>query len=467
MADKVIGIDEFKGINQSKDKFNIPIDFAISAQNVDTSNGTLKRCKGMSLYSAAVLATGIKTLLSHFTGSVANILAASNGSIYKLNAGAWASIASGFTSDLFDFINYQKDSDEVTILTNGADNVKVWDGTAFRDLKHDGGASVAGGSNIAPKGKFIERYKERVWMADDENLYFSKDFDIDDWTAPTDEVEANMHGGQISIPTWDGGKVIGLKASFDNIMIYKTHSIHRIFGSYPGNYELLQVFDTVRGHIIDKTIVSIENTQFWATTEGIFAYEGGGNPVNMTPAVKDTFAGVNQAYIDTAVAVGHKNKYIVFLPEGTSQVPNMAIEYDIDTKQYTVKRGFNVSTLLLLDDVLIIADGDGKLYKYDDSDTWDGAAISSTYETGYMFMKNNTVEVEEMYFIGSGSGTVRLHVITDKKDKYIDIPLTTTEKSYYKTISNIGKWLAFKFENLNGCDFEVKQPQYICTVEAD
>ena len=250
-------------------------------------------------------------------------------------------------------------------------------------------------------------------------------------------------------------------------MIYKTHSIHRIFGSYPGNYELLQVFDTVRGHIIDKTIVSIENTQFWATTEGIFAYEGGGNPVNMTPAVKDTFAGVNQAYIDTAVAVGHKNKYIVFLPEGTSQVPNMAIEYDIDTKQYTVKRGFNVSTLLLLDDVLIIADGDGKLYKYDDSDTWDGAAISSTYETGYMFMKNNTVKVEEVYFVGSGSGTVRLHVITDKKDKYIDIPLTTTEKSYYKTISNIGKWLAFKFENLNGCDFEVKQPQFTCTVEAD
>ncbi len=463
-----------KGINQEFDEQLIEIDEAVIAENCNIDDGTLSLGKGYVKFNELNLPSGNKRLMRFYKNNKADILVAIGRNIYKINKNgtAYEVISSGYSNNDFNFINYQIQLDEVIVFTNGVDNVKVYDGSTFRDLKHNGMDSDDSTDNKAPKGKYIELHKERLWLSGEEEnpnrLYFSKDFDIDDWTYPVDDISANLHGGFIDIPTWDGGVIIGIKSLFDDLVVFKNKNVFRVFGTYPGNYNVLQVFSTIEGKILDKTIASLENTAIWTSTEGIHLFNGV-NTVKVSSKVKKYFQRLNKEYADKAVAVIHGRKYILSMPIDDSTENNIVFEMNMDNGSFIVKTDINASSFLSIGDDLYFTNSQNNIFQYGVGNTYNGDNINAVWETGIMhFGEQNARKIlNRVYFTAKGSGTIRVTSISERKTVTRDIELTSDFEFYRQRVRNKGRLMKFRFENIDGCDFTIKQPQFMVDFDYD
>jgi hypothetical protein len=458
------------GLNQAVDKQLISENEAYDMMNCNITKGNLSLCKGTKLYTTATLANPIKGLMKFYNSNNPSIVAVSNKTIYKLNGTVYGSISTGYTNNDFDYINYQSGVEDITIFTNGVEPVKVYDGSTIRDLKYDGSGSAVGANNKSPKGKFIELHKERLWICGDiqapNRIYFSKDFDVDNFSMPVTEGLANTCGGFLDIPTFDGGKIIGIKALFDDIVIFKTRSIFRIYGTYPANFSVAQIFNIVDGEIIEKTMASLENKAYWVTTEGIFVWNGV-EVVNITAKIQDTFSSLNKTCLNNSVGVIWKHKYILALPQGASTVNDLIIEYDIQDNNYTIKKGPIINSFLELDGRLLFTDNAGKILEYEIGTDFNGAAILGYWHTGNITF--NTLDKKKRFssinFVGVGDALIRVSVISEKKTKIKEVQLTAIETVYRVRARNTGRIISIRIENLNGTNFLIKSPEVIYSLD--
>jgi hypothetical protein len=467
-----IKVNEFRGINQSKDRQLTDIEFAVRAENCSIKKGVLERAAGFSPYNNFTTAADIKRLMVFYSTTGPVLLAGcADNKLYKLTAAGWVSIGT-FTNTDFNYINYQKDLDRVILLTNGVDNVKVWDGTTLRDVKLDptAGATLSDGSaNIAPKGKYITLHRERVWITggDKDTLYYSDDMNFDDWTTPTDEVEVNEHGGFVMVPTWDGGEILGLRGRIlGDLVIYKSQNVFRVFGTYPGNYEIVEIFNTLDGYIVEKTIASSNTQTFWLTTKGIHMYTGDGYQ-DLTPNVQDYFNEINQGAINGARAAMYQSQYIIAVSWKESAKNNLILIFDTITGQWMVRTGIEVADFLEVDEKLLFAGYDGKLYIYNTGETYNGQPINAFYETGTIYADDSTIELDEMNMAASGETYVKVSCITEKRTKSVNIPVDNVDKAKNKTITASGKLISFRFENVDGGKMVIKQPQFLGEADPD
>lgn len=471
-----------KGINQERDKQLVPLSYSIDGdtittsyawniENCDISKGVLKRSRGASLYDEYLtLPYDIKTLMRYYAGGTGHIIAACNGRLYKVLNGTYTLIGSGYSSDDWDYINYQSGMEEIIIMTNGIDTPKVYDGFNIRDLKYEGSDSDESSTNKAPSGKYIELYKERVWMAGVDiapnRLYFSKDFDADDWTAPVTEGEANQHGGAIDIPTWDGGSIIALKSLFRGLLVFKDKHVFNVYGTYPGNFTVDEIFNSVTGKIYNKTIQAIENTAFWLATDGIYIYNGS-SIVRISTRIRDFWDSINTDSLENAFGIIYNRKYICFVPTENSTIPNKAIEYDIENDSIVIRDGINASSCVEFDNKLVYSIGK-KLYVYDSGDSYNGDNINSVWESGdLVFTLRGKKSLDRGYMVASGNGTIRITSITEIRTVTYDVELSEEEKEYILRFKNKGRRWNIKIENLNGCDFTIKQPEFVFDVDYD
>jgi hypothetical protein len=452
-----------RGINQSQDKQLISFNEAHEACNCDIDDGVLRRSKGAAP-CAAPFGISINRLMKHFSSNLGKVILSTNDSIYSVFP--LVKLTGGFTNGNFDYINYQIKDTEITILTNGVDNVKVYDGKSFCDLKYNGKDSAISDINKAPKGKFIELHKERVWItgsSDSPNsLYFATPFDPDDWTAPidADNIETNQHGGEIQIPTWDGGKIIGIKTLFDDIVIFKTKNVHRLFGTYPGNYSIVQIFNTIEGEIVDKSVGSVNNKVFWFTTEGFHCFNGN-EVIDLTPQIKEIFSRFSKQEKLSATAIAYKKKYYC-------AIGDTVIEYNTETGSIMIRKGMTIRDWVEVDNVLYCTTGN-HIFVYNDGDTYGGAKIQSYWNTGdTTFGAKNAIKTNEyVYFTGSGNGVVRIWCITDRKSVYKDIMLSSNLREFKVRLKNKGRLFSYRIENVDGADFTIKQPEFIIEYEYD
>ena len=458
-----------KGINQALDRQLIGLGEAHYSQNVSVSDGALGSVRNPKDYNSATLPTNVNCLMKYYHGGTGVILATSSGKILKVLDSTSEEILSGNTSDDFDYVNYQFDNIDKMILGNGTETTKVYDGFTFRDLKFNGKDSADGTDNKAPKGKYIELHKERLWVCGNSTapntIYFSKDFDPDDFTAPLTETEANMHGGTIDIPTWDGGIIVGMKALFDDVIVFKTHNVFKVFGSYPGEFNTSMVFDAVDGTIYDKSISSMHNKVFWTTNNGMYYFDGS-SATKISDKVKDIFSKVNKQYINKVVAVIWNNKYIVALPDENSTKNNMVIEYDTILNNFSVKKNIEIDSFLEFDDRLLFVNSAGKIQEYEADTTHMSSASweSGLYSLGAL---NTTKTVSMMYITAQGSGSIVLSLITERGTKTKQITLSSNPFPYIIKIKNKGRLLSIKIDNVDSSSFKISGIQAILEVDTD
>jgi hypothetical protein len=221
-----------------------------------------------------------------------------------------------------------------------------------------------------------------VWasgIADEpDTVYWSRAYDPTDWTADSTYPEAG--GGFVLIPTWNGGRVRGLKNFFNDVVVFKDEDIFRVYGTYPGNYEVVRVHG-VTGPIAERTIVPWGDRVFFFSRDGLCAYNGvSASPIDKGRAARFFSTIDYDRAKETACAIVHRDRLYLALPE-TGQSANSAIlEVDLRRGVWTLRRGIRADDFLAWEDRLLFCNDTGFVYALDEGDTYDGAPINAYWE---------------------------------------------------------------------------------------
>ena len=357
-GDIIMDIDTFRGLDQSQSGIHKDIRTSPDMENFIIRDGEMKSAPGATRWGPPIpsgggSATIMEAAYHREDGTTEfRLIAAAGGSLYKLTDGGWTQVGSGYKSDRWDAINYRKNTDEWHIITNGADEIQysARDSASYQPLE---GAPV--------KAKCIALSDERLWIGgvpdDQEAVYWSWDNDPNNWSVDLEHPEQG--GGFIYIRTHDGTKVIAVKALMNDVVIFKDRSLHRITGSYPGEYELVNVYGDT-GPISENTIVSTGASVFFLCAMGLCLYNGMtvetlalSSGDNRLTSLADR---INREAAERACSVIHKGVMYVALPLDGSADNNAVIVYDLTEGIYTLLTGYRVDSWLIYH-----ADNDEKL----------------------------------------------------------------------------------------------------------
>ena len=446
------------GINESVDTSLIASNEAEYARNCDMKNGSLKPQKGLlKMEGIAECPVNITTLMMYYNGIEKHYVAAGEGKLYLFNGTEWILLGTGYGSDKWDFINYKLNNEDVMILVNGINNNKILKGVELRNMKdrrvsYDDLGAINGYydangvlratedlvTTLAPVAKFVELHFERVWLGGDKSIYFSKDFDPEDFTIPVTELEANQHGGEIVMESFDATKIVGLKVIFNDIVIFKEKSIFKIVGAYAEQYEKIQLFGS-NGAIADGSIISTPRGAYFLHTDGIYVYDGV-NCAVISDKLTKTIAELDKVEIVNARASEHRGHYLI----GVKHITNwITIDFDYENNTFMVYT-IPIKGFLNVVHDLYATLGDKYIYEYAK-----GLYLPLEWHTGIVTadVPQAIKECEDIYFTGKGQNiTVTLR--TEKKDKTKVITLNDNLKVTKKTLINYGRLIQFLFSTV-------------------
>ncbi len=503
-----LNVREFsKGINEQIDDTLVKFNESTKAYNVDNSMGTLKPYKVPTIItewkdniidaSSYYSKTKNTDVMLHYGDKLQMIFWSETWS-----NNATSEEFSGYSSDRFDTLNFEYQGEKILVMSNGTDVPLYYSyGDTIKKIKNrrpgyneegeidkwydaDGKEHESEDTieTYAPKGKFIELHYDRLWIAGDkenpDRVYFStadqRGFDIQDFTMPIDEEEANMHGGFVDVPSFDGGKIIGLKVIFNDLVIFKDKTIFKIYGNNPSNYQIVNLHNS-NGAISDSSIACGNNGAFFLNTDGIHFYDG--TNVNLiSQKIQGTIQNINKLKSDIIRGYYNDSKYYLAVPLGKSYINNAIIIYDTNTNSYMIVKDINVTSFFEYNKRLYFTDNnkictfsdikcDKPLPGYNDNRGY----MNVTWETPYndIGYKNAKKRSEYIYFIADGEGALTVDCITDSKTKSINIPISGETKVYKKKLKNKGRIFKLRFSTKDGKYINVTNPELLIEVDID
>ena len=453
----------FKGLYQGGDGVNTSMEYAYDGYNFDNTSGILaNKLSGAALSGTLAGTIGTLAVLYRrfYTGAGDETLfvAASGTKLYARELGetTWTEIASGFTSDQFDFVSYEVNSyyyDNVNLvrLTKEAYEA-AGAGDDFSEISSaspidillisnadDGMYCIYGDTlevikvTVQPSGatsetKFgvITRHAERIWggaITDDpDKLMYSAPYDPFDWDANTEIPEDGA--GDISQPSWDGDSFIALKPFGTQLLAFKKNRIWRITGQTPDTYIFREQYG---GGTINENTIAVNNEYvLMLGHDGIYVYNGTTVSQFRHENVQNFMEGVNWAAISRAYAAMIGNVYTLALPYGPGQTTNnRVLEYDITNRAFTV-RTISARAFLVSNNVL-----------YYTSEVTPGAVYTMEGGTGLPFSwigpyqdldaKNCSKSAFEVYITSSAAITLTVTVRTERGYKSKSVSLTANK----------------------------------------
>ncbi len=452
MAETKISFPVFMGIEQSAEE--IPLSLSPNAQNVDTRKGTLRRCKGYAPYSDFALDQPIVGLLKFHKRSNSGyeeiLIASTHSALYCLGQNGWTKIQQGRNGGKYSYINYMLGEDDVIFMSNGVDFPVKWDGTTAQELGQ------------LPRFSCITLHFERMWGAgvpnEPDRIYYSVAFDPQDFTTPE-------QSGFIDIPTFDGGSVIAVKTIFNEVVVFKSDCVFRVFGTYPGTYQIDKIYGIV-GPVAKDSIVSTGSRVFFLSRQGLCLYDGNQTVPFASLKIRDLMSRINPTYVKNAVGVFYDNIYLIALPMDDNQVNNAVIEYDTVKNTFMLKYGLRVDSFLEYGQKLLISNGTGVVYEYNKGDTFGGEPIHALWETPFMDLgfAGSKKELLRMETHGCG-GNLKLSWFLDSKVKEKLMCLKPTLRYKRTRMYGKGRRIKFRFENVEGGDFEILPPDVYVDME--
>lgn len=325
-------------------------------------------------------------------------------------------------------------------------------------------------TTYAPKGSFIELHYDRLWIAGEEEnpdrVYFStasvNGADIEDFTVPIEEAEANQHGGFIDVRSYDGGKIIGLKVIFNAVVIFKNKTAYKVFGNSPDNYELVELFSS-SGAIADKSICVGNNGAYFLNSDGIYYYDGT-NTNLVSQKIQKVMKRMNMNYASKSVGFFHNNKYYLAIPVDDSTENNLLIEFNTLAGSFVTHNIGNIGDFIEFKNDLFFSSESAVKSMYGGNTYLPLYWETSNYDYG---AKNARKNSSYIYFRGRGTGSVKFRVITEKKEKSLEIPLDIDETLYRKKLKNKGRMFKIIIENVDNSNIEIINPQLLTEIDVD
>lgn len=417
------------------------------AVNVEVDGGILRSCDG---FTAAEGVPSASHALWHYgRGEEKVLLLLSGGNLCRetgevLKEGYFAD------GDMLSWVNYQLNDQYITILCNGRTAPLKYDGVQVTEL---GGAPPVCG--------LVELHSERIFMAgqqeNPDRVYYSASFAPEDW-------QTAEKTGFIDIPTWNGGKIRGIRSLFGDLVVFKDQDIFRIYGTYPGEFGVEKVHSAV-GCVAGNTIVSTGEQCFFLSEKGLCVYNGLAAKPFGDKRLEAIFAQVDFSRMTEACCMLFDGKLYLSLP----MEEDIVVEYDVQTGTLGKKKGIGVRQFFVRDGKLWFVHRDGRICRYGAGQDFGGHAISSCWrsKTYDLQAKNAVKHLEEVYCRAKGSGEMVFRSVCDGKAREKHLTLSPDFRHYRLPLHGRGRSFFLEMANVNGSQFVVDAPCVFVDVEED
>ncbi len=443
-------IDKFTGIDQSKSDYLLSDGSARQAVNMDTALGALSVSGGFSRYTDWTLEGGIGTLAAFYrreSGVTHSRLVAVNAlGIYALEDTGWSAISALPGNAQASTLNYQMDGEDILLLADGVRPVLKWNG--------EGQMSELSGCEM--RFSQLALHYERIWgsgiAGEPDAVYWSRAFDPADWSGNEDMPEQG--GGVVLIPTWNGGRVVALRALFNDVLVFKDDDLFRVVGTYPGNYEVVRV-NGVTGPVAPQSIVSSADGCYFLSHDGLCAYNGVSVGNVLTDRAREVFGRVNPSAAAGAAAAIHKDRLYLALPLDGASFNNAVLEVDLTRGACLLRENLAAASFLPFDEQLLLAGQDGLIYRMDHSRTYAGAPIQAHWIGPWRDLKApDTVKYFESINMHAG-GTLRVRLETERGALERTMRLGTAVRPVSIRLGGHGRRFRLSFFNVDGSYFYV------------
>lgn len=302
------------GINQAMDPFAIgdtQSSEEMGFDSVDTPFATTALSK--QTYGAA--GPFQINLLTNF-GNTHLLRIAGEQMAYNSSGTTWTTISGTFLSKDWDATNFEVGGAPALIMVDGANTPRYWNGSTLGTL---------GGS--APKGRYITNDTVRVWMANDDMLYFSGFQDAQDWTS-------TENSGFLQYYTERGGDIMALKNYYGDKYVWKRDAMAVIQGTNYFNYRLKEISNDV-GCVSFKTIQEVGDTLMWLGEMDVYMFTGG-FPTPIGDPIRKYLKRINPTWTERCSAAHDGERYYLNLVIDDASYPNIRLVYDTRYKIWRV-----------------------------------------------------------------------------------------------------------------------------------
>lgn len=386
------------GINQNSTKTELGMD----TKNIywaDAENVEIYQAKGIIRQKGNVLFTEIpdneKIIGLHgmkYGSKNKLVIATTSGKLYINDNETLKLLDKQLNSDKISFTNFLNGTivsgnrDEMFFIKNN-DNFDIED----CNLKKSDETPVY--------SEIVTVYKGRIWVADGSTIYFSALGSYKDFTTEND-------AGYINDFYTDTDKITALKTYKDYLAIYKENSTYLLSGSNPDDFAIIPFAD--KGAVSNKSVVSVNNKQYFFSS-GIYTLEVGTlNQIllgsEITHSIKEEFKKFDTSRKNEIFALNYedKNQIWYFIPYKSDKYFHTIWINDIVNKAW-YKRVLpqDITTACIFEKNIFTADKNGKIYKENINNTFDGEPINFVWKSPFLSLGNPTVRktIDEFYFI--------------------------------------------------------------------
>lgn len=387
-----------RGLMQGIDENLMSLAYSPDCQNFDVSEGDLSTRKGITKFISIPVAIEdttygvgkthklmrLESVSSNITGLATNgipiigVYFPNDGSpavqwyaYHKADAEAESAIwnlitSNGVTAAMTDFdlgytryIEYKIENTPYLIAVGGQYPVKIhMDYGTDPDYEYHMLAEKL--SDDAPQyAAFVTLHRERVWLGGHINglsgayvdgvndMHYSNAFEPTDWTT----------GGETgfqTVETFDGDYIRAAANIFDDVLMFKKNTAHKITGDLPSEYGVDVVY-SVQGTIYPDSVCADGNRCFFAGDDGIYQYNGVTGEAILTNEIKDVFRSITNPK-----CVVLNNKLYIWDRQtvaGIAAYTGKCIVFDTILKTLTIIYTNNMLDVMVSDGKVLFTDG--------------------------------------------------------------------------------------------------------------
>lgn len=311
---------------------------------------------------------------------------AKNQTIIKLNKTISSNTKVNFTDFLDGVICSTKEDDLFYINNDPGYNLE------------DCNLKTPDGSNV--KSDVVCVYSGRVWVGNESTLYYSALGKYNDFTTEND-------AGYINNFFTDTNRITALKCYKDYLAIYKENSVYLLSGTSEKDFKITPFAD--KGTLSSNGVCNVNNKQYFIN-QGVYSLEQAGllsqiqlgNEITLN--IKPEFEYFDKSRFEENLALHYesKNQIWFFIPYKNDPYFHSIWIYNYINDAWT-KRVFpqDITTAILCNGIILTGDKDGKIYKEDFGNTFNGEAIEFLWKSPFLSAGDATVKktIEEFYFI--------------------------------------------------------------------
>ena len=351
------------------------------AKNMDIDKfGAIITRRG-TVIVGSTLTNPIRGLTFLDTPTTEQLLAVSNGVLYKSTGSAFSSV-SGYTPASANDVEFAQLIDKV-YMTDNSVNVHSYNGTSVTD---EGTAS-----SDPPKCKFIATHTNRIFAANTENF--------NDEVAASDLLDGSNWASsfQFRVGGGEGDPITGIISWYNfNLLVFKTRSIH-VVSTDPAqasaaNWQVHRIDNTV-GCVGHRTLAQAGPDVFFLARDGIRtvrtilsgAQSSVSEPISIP--IDDIIGRINWGMASRACATFWGNKYMLSVPLDSSTTNNYTIIYNTVSRSWSgywigwTPNAFGVSSFSD-NPKMVFGDSSGNIMTWQDFVLDDSEAVASYQDNG-------------------------------------------------------------------------------------